>query len=80
MMKTVWTNGLSTQQKEEMRADFLSAGRLRERGIEIARKKIETARKSSILKDSYESPNWALLQADSCGYIRALEEIISILD
>jgi hypothetical protein len=32
-----------------------------------------------ISKNSYDSPNWAALQADGIGYERAINEIIALL-
>jgi len=78
-MKVCWTKGLSPEKKEEVRSDFQASGALRERLASILQEKIDASRKASILKDSYESPNWAYLQADINGFVRALEEIQSIL-
>lgn len=78
-MKTIWTNGLTPERKEELRSAFNASGYLRERLQELAQNKINAARKSSISKDAYDSPNWGYLQADTNGYIRALEEIQSLL-
>ena len=78
-MKTVWTSGLTPEQKKEMTSAFTSAGFLRERLSGILEDKIETNRTASISKTSYDNPNWAYLQADAVGYERAMKEIISLL-
>ncbi len=79
-MKVNWTKGLTPQEKEDIKASFLAGGRLRERGIQIIQEKITSARRKRILESTYENPNWSFLQADFCGYERALEEVISLLE
>lgn len=78
-MKTCWTAGLTKEKAEEIRQDFNSSGVLRERLDEIIAKKIASSNRDRTLKNTYDSPNWAYIQADSIGYERALEEIRSIL-
>lgn len=79
-MKTTWLKGLSDDQKMEMRKDFLSSLRLRQRLVEICNDKIDTSNSSMRSKDAYGIPNWAYLQADAIGYERALNEIISLIE
>lgn len=78
-MKTAITKGLTGQAKEEMVSSFKASAYLRKRVIDLMHEKIETARKEAISKDAYLSPSWAYLQADACGYQRAMQEIISLL-
>ena len=78
-MKTVWTKGLDLDAEKEMRADFKSSLCTRKRLVTIATEKLDLSTKDSRNKDNYENPNWPYLQADSRGYERALQEIISIL-
>lgn len=78
-MKTSWTKGLSPDKKEEIKREFDASGILRERLKLILEEKMEVARKGSLSKDAYQSPNWAYLQADAVGVQRALEEVISLL-
>lgn len=79
-MKLAWTKGLSVEQKAIIKAEFDATGILRERLSAIVRSKIESARKDATLKSSYDNVNWPYLQADSVGFVRALEEILSILE
>lgn len=79
-MKTSWTKGLEKDQVKEMEAHFLGASLLREKLGEILTSKISNTSRMSISKDAYKSPNWALEQADSVGYIRALEEVFSLIE
>lgn len=79
-MKIVWTKGLKDGEKEEMKSLFLANALFRKREQLILLEKIETIRKKNVIEASYDSPNWALKQADAVGYERALQEIISILE
>lgn len=79
-MKTVWTEGLEPDASKELVGDFISSHLVRKRLTQIIRDKIDTKR-ASVRKDSnYEKPAWAEYVADSIGYERALEEIISLLE
>lgn len=78
-MKQEWTRGESEESAQHIRAEFRGSAVLRNKLIDILMKKQETARKSTILKDAYNVPNWAYLQADAVGYQRALDEIISFI-
>lgn len=78
-LKTVWTNGLDEDQKKDLRADFISAQRLRKRLIELLNDKIDTKRVAMRNNDNYDKANWEYLMADSLGYERALTEVISLL-
>ena len=63
-----------------MKSLFLSNALFRKREQQILHEKIDAIRKRNVVETSYESPNWALKQADAVGYERALQEIISILE
>lgn len=79
-MKKNWTVGLDKQDQEEMRGLFKSSLRLRTRLGDILQDKIEEYHKSMFLRSSYKDPNWDKVQADAVGYMRALYEVISLLD
>lgn len=78
-MKLNWTKGLSGDAKKDVLQEYASSGNLRMRLEVLIREKQSSAQKAIIGKDSYESPNWAYKQADHIGYLRALEEIVSLL-
>ncbi|HET8689238.1 MAG TPA: hypothetical protein VFM18_21715 [Methanosarcina sp.] len=78
-MKTTWTKGLTGQDKEEMQSLFHSSARLRSRIKLMIEEKINASRTKSVSEDAYDTPNWALKQADAIGYERALKEIISLM-
>lgn len=79
-MKSSWTSGLYGNEKKEIDADYRAAGNLRERLRNMLKSDLEDQLKFSRGKDKYAEPNWALLQADTCGYNRALNHIISLLE
>lgn len=79
-MKTVWTSGMNEEQKEELKSSFYASNEIRKRLKEILTMKYESARVEMRSKDTYESPNWAFKQADLCGYERALNEVISLIE
>ena len=78
-MKLSIVAGLSPQEAQEIIGEFKGAARLRERLSSILEGKIESKRAASRSIDAYASPSWAMLQADSIGYERALNEVISII-
>lgn len=78
-MKTSLTKGLSQAQSIELRKDFEHSTILRRRMVELLREKIDSRRVESISKEDYTSPSWAYKQADSIGYERAMQEVISLL-
>ena len=78
-MKTSWLSSLNEQQKEEVRLNFLHSAVVRERLTALLNAKIESNDKELVTKEMYESPSWALRQADGVGYKRAMNEVISLL-
>mgnify|MGYP001601879557 CR=1 FL=1 len=78
-MKTIWINGLDAEKKTEMKKEFNSSSLLRERLSALITDKKRSNRKKNILESAYDNPNWAYLQADSVGYERVLEEVISLI-
>lgn len=80
-MKTAWSSGIKdADRKKEIKQAFLAAIVMRKRLIEMLQKKQDSSIKGSRSEDAYESPNWALKQADARGYERALQEVMSLLD
>ena len=79
MMKTSWTNGLSEQEKSDLKASFASSLVMRKRLTFLAEEKINSSTRYARNKLTYDNPNWAFLQADQRGYERALTEIIDLL-
>lgn len=79
-MKTVWTKGVEAEISKEIELQFKASAVIRKRLAAILEEKYNTADKSRLLKDAYDSPNWAYKQADLVGYHRAITEILSILE
>jgi hypothetical protein len=78
-MKVAITKGLDKDEAKDMRAAFNAAQILRKRIISILTENIDAKRRDSVNNAGYESPNWALKQADTIGYERAVRELISLL-
>lgn len=78
-MRQSWTKGVDRELAVDIRQNFKESLVLRKRLQVLLEEKITLSQKTSRAKDSYESPNWAYLQADARGYERALSEIISLI-
>lgn len=79
-MKTIWTKGLKTaQQRTEVKQEFIKGAPLRERLKLLLEEKIDSKRREVRNSNTYESPSWALVQADAIGYEKALFEVISLI-
>lgn len=78
-MKTAWTKGLTPERKTIVTSDYTSSVGARMRLTELLNEKIETARRGRVAANNYDSPSWAYQQADSIGYERAINEIISLI-
>jgi len=80
-MKTSWLSGIKDASvKKELRSNFLASKMVRERLAEMLDAKLNSSVRASRSSESYDSPNWALKQADATGYQRALEEVKSLLE
>lgn len=79
-MKTQWKSGLSKEAAEAIDSSFKASAFLRERLTILLKKKEESNRQKTRNASSYESPNWAYMQADAIGYERALNEVISLIE
>ena len=80
-MKTSWLGGVKDASvKKELRANFLASNMIRRRLVEMLVAKLSSSVRASRSSESYDTPNWALKQADATGYQRALEEVKSLLE
>lgn len=79
-MKQSWTAGLNKELAVDVRANFKESLVLRRRLVKMLNDKINASSKEGRSKLLYDSPNWALLQADQRGYERAFAEIIDLID
>jgi hypothetical protein len=79
-MKTSLLAALDADQKKSFTQEWRASAFMRRELISFLNtKKVEKERSFMRSRENYESPSWALMQADSIGYLRAFEEIISIL-
>ena len=78
-MKVSWTKGLEKELSIDVTQNFRESLVMRRRLSQLLDEKIDASLHSARSKISYETPNWALMQADAVGYQRALQEIISLI-
>ncbi len=78
-MKTILSKGLSKEQKVELESDFKASAFFRERLAATLEDKVNALRKKIRQENHYDSPSWALTQADYIGYERAVYELISLI-
>lgn len=76
-MKTTWIKGLEDDAAKVMKAEFKASAILRERLSEIVEERISSS--FEVTRSQYDCPNWQFKQADSAGYKRALQEILSLV-
>jgi hypothetical protein len=80
-MRTSWTAYIKDpERKEEISKSFNSSLVMRKRLTEMLERKISSKITACQSENLYESPNWALLQADSRGYERAMSEVIHLIE
>lgn len=76
-MKTSLLKGAN---KEELKSSFLAGGLFREKLKSVLQDKIRVADAGRVSEEGYASPNWAYKQADASGYVRAMQEVVSLLE
>lgn len=80
-MKTSWTKGVKDEQREaDIVSAFNSSTILRKRLIEMIKAKEAVKQRDCMNVSNYEKNSWAYQMADSQGYLRAMEEIISLIE
>ena len=79
-MKVTWTKGITDNDiKEAIASEYRASGALRRRAAEILEEKAYLSYRSRINEASFDNPNWALQQAEACGYARALREVAELM-
>lgn len=78
-MNTQWLSHLPAQDRDEFKQRIVLAAPVLERMQEVINSKLAQSTKESRSKTNYESPSWALMQADYIGYARALNELLSFI-
>lgn len=77
-LSTLWLKGLTPDDKKELTLRVIENQRIIEAVQKIIADKAKSANRE-LLKQQYESPAWSELTADRIGYLRALEEMKSVL-
>jgi len=73
-----WTSGV--EEPEELEAKLKEQKRLFLRLYELIEIKEDVNYRNRINSRTYDNPTWALKQADSTGYARALDELKILLN
>jgi len=68
---------MDTKDAQGMREEYKASRALRLRLKELCEEEI--ANSYELSQSQYDCPNWQMKQADSVGYKRALEKIISLI-
>jgi len=77
-LKTKWTQHLQTpEERKKFKESVQNSKFVLDRLKEICYNIIEESEKTS--HADYSKPSWPYYQADRLGYVRALKEIISLL-
>lgn len=69
----------SEEQLDDIADLFENSNRVRRMIREAIYKKLNRSVRDAESSSAYESPNWALVQADNRGYRRALREVAKIV-
>lgn len=75
-----WTLGLSPIEKDVMFSQLELAEGAFSKLASILDQKIDASVKNSRKESSYNTPNWALEQADAIGYQRALANVLTLIN
>ena len=77
-MKTSITKGLTKEDADEVKGEFISSFHLRQQMIRLLEEKIQSTQAAMRDLERYKDASWPYYQADRQGQIRAYEEIISL--
>ena len=73
------TKGLKPDELDEFKEYFAESGRFRKHLIAVLEQEIESVRGAMRDEAHYDSPNWAMIQADKLGKEKAFRTVISLL-
>lgn len=79
-MKSKLLKGVEEDQQNEVRGYFKEAVRFRKRLNEVLDEEIDSLHKSMRDEDLWKTPNWELIQADRVAQVKALKQVISLLN
>ena len=78
-MYSSWTKGLKDKDKQQFISEVLASQSFIGRFLDRLEKDLEASKKSQVVRD-YDTPSWALKQADFIGEQRAYIKIIDLLN
>lgn len=78
-MKSRFLDGLSANERDQVKYEFEKAHEFRKKLTEILEKDIESLVTSMTKEESLESVNWVYLQADRVAQIKAYKKIVGLL-
>lgn len=79
-MQIRWTKGLTEQQDQDLRLQLKASTNIFERLGQLLQEDINAVVKVQESRGLYESPNWAMYQADNIGEIRAYKRILRLIN
>jgi hypothetical protein len=74
-----WLDGLNSEQRELFEQKVIKAKPVLDKLAVLCKKQIRASETARHSLSTYESPAWSERQADSIGYRRAYEEMITLL-
>lgn len=78
-MKESLFQGMEPDEKDSLKEEFIKAHLFRKGLKKVLERKLENAY-NVLSNPKYENPNWINEQTDQIGYIKALKQMISLLD
>lgn len=79
MIQTKWLEGLKDpSEREQFKQTVIGSKKVLDKAREIVYNSIKEAEKVRI--SDYDSPSWSHKQADQNGYVRALREVMLLLE
>jgi len=79
-MKSKLTKGLEPDEASAVRGAFLEALQFRKRLTVVLNDEVKSLQASMRNEEAFESPNWALRQADRVAQTKALLRVISLIN
>ena len=79
-MQVRWTKGLTEQQATDLRLQLKASMNVFNRLEQLLQADLVSVLKAQESKEGYDSPSWAMNQADSIGEIRAYKKILRLIN
>lgn len=79
-MISKWLTHLKKDEREEFKQRIILAEPVISRLSDIINDKLAESARENLKKTNYDSPSWAMMQADHIGYTRALNELLPYLN